>query len=81
VRNKANFGEPGWAGGKTVQNKPNFAEGTARGLGPIMQNKAKLGQDGTFGGWCVREEPIVQNKANWQQSDVRGKSFMGKELW
>jgi hypothetical protein len=36
---------------------------------PITQNKAKLGQDGTSGGRCPREGPIVRNKANSSISD------------
>jgi hypothetical protein len=47
-----------------AQSEPNFGLSGRDSGGPIAQNKAKPGQDGTSGEQRARERAIVQNKAN-----------------
>jgi hypothetical protein len=68
------WGNAPGTGGRNVRNEANFDERTGRDRVPIMRqrlvarcrpgNKAKLGQDGIYGGRRVREGPMVQNKPN-----------------
>ena len=56
----------------------------AWGRGAKMQNKAKLGQDGTSGGWRASEGPIMKNEPNLpiraRVGTGRGTSLAGPSL-